>query len=163
MAYSVLLFLMPPVLVFGVYHLAVWFDVAGIGRRVFWRRVAIASVFAHLLLVIGFFLLTYIDYRTNQNLTPTAGSYEMFLFNGSEFWRVMVMFDALPTVVLLGLFGTLDRMGLAAVPLIPLTIGTVLAVGSLQWYWVGGAIGAGFEKLWSGLKTGDDDELPPWL
>jgi hypothetical protein len=35
--------------------------------------------------------------------------------------------------------------------------GTYL-IGSLQWYYVGGAVGAVLEKLWGGLKTGEDGE-----
>jgi hypothetical protein len=31
-------------------------------------------------------------------------------------------------------------------------------VGTLQWYYVGGAVGAIVQKVWDGLKTGDEGE-----
>jgi hypothetical protein len=38
----------------------------------------------------------------------------------------------------------------------------VYFVGSLQWYFVGGGVGAVLERFWSGLKTGDDEDQD-WL
>jgi hypothetical protein len=38
------------------------------------------------------------------------------------------------------------------------TVAITYVAGSIQWYFIGGAAGALLEKLWSGLKTGDDDE-----
>ena len=163
MGYIAALLLLPPTLVFGVYHLAIWFNLAGINGRVFWRRVAMSSASSHVVFALGFFLLAYFDYRATRDLVASAPPFDVFLFNGTEFWRVMLLFDTAPTISILGLFGLLSRFGIGSVPIIPMTVTVVLVIGSLQWYWIGGAIGAGFEKLWSGLKTGDDDELPPWL
>ena len=74
----------------------------------------------------------------------------------------MLVFDTVPTVVLLGVFGVLDRFSISFLPVIPLTFGIVLLAGTIQWYWVGGGIAAACERLWSGLKT-PDDEGPDWL
>ena len=35
---------------------------------------------------------------------------------------------------------------------------TVYLFGTLQWFWIGGGIGALLEKFWAGLKTGDEED-----
>jgi hypothetical protein len=42
-----------------------------------------------------------------------------------------------------------------------LTIAVTCSVGTLQWFLVGGGIGALLGRFWESLKTGDDDE--EWL
>ena len=37
-------------------------------------------------------------------------------------------------------------------------LGLIYVVGTVQWYFVGGAIGAILEKIWGGLKTGEEGE-----
>ena len=41
-------FVLPPLFVFGVYHLMTWFNVLRINERVFWKRVAISSAVSHM-------------------------------------------------------------------------------------------------------------------
>lgn len=160
MVYAFALFLLPPLLIFGIYHLTLWLNVLGIRGMVFWRRVALASAIAHVFLAAGLFLFSYLDYRANAALVGQA--FDTFFFNRSAFWHVMLVFDTVPTVVLLGVFGVLDRFSISFLPVIPLTFGIVLLAGTIQWYWVGGGIAAACERLWSGLKT-PDDEGPDWL
>jgi hypothetical protein len=155
--YILALILLPPLLVFGVYHLSLWCNVMAIQGRVFWRRVALASAISHLLLVIGFFLFSYVDYRLNRNISGAAAAFDMFLFNRSPFWSLLLLFDTAAMVLLLGVFGALDWLGISIGITLSLTSGIVLLAGTLQWYWIGGAIGAGLERLWSGLKGPDDE------
>ena len=166
MIYVLAAVLLPPLLVFGVYHLSVWFNVRGIGRDVFWRRVALASAISHLLLAIGFFCFSYFDYRLNGNIAGTPQRFDDFLFNRSPFWSLLFVFDTLAMGVLLGVFGALDWLDIRFGMTVPLTTAIVGLVGTLQWYGVGGAIGAGVERLWSGLKGPEDepgDEPRGWL
>jgi hypothetical protein len=37
-------------------------------------------------------------------------------------------------------------------------IGITYVVGTAQWYFVGGGIGAILQKIWDGLKTGEEGE-----
>ncbi len=155
--YAVAVVLLSPLLVFGVYHLSLWFNVMGIRTRVFWRQVALASAIAHLLLVIGFFVFTYVDYRLNANIAGAVGVFDVFLFSRSPFWSLVSVFDTVAMVVILGTFGTLDWLGIDFGTTVPVTAGIILLVGTLQWYWIGGAIGGAFERLWAGLKGPEDD------
>ena len=54
-------FLLPPLFVFGVYHLLTWFNVLRINGRVFWKRVAMTSGVCHVLLASGYFAFSYFD------------------------------------------------------------------------------------------------------
>ena len=51
----------------------------------------------------------------------------------------------------------MDRMGISGF-LLPVTFSVVYVLGTLQWYFGGGAIGAGLYRVWEGLKTGEDGE-----
>ena len=148
---------LPPLLVFGVYHLMTWFNLWGINQRVYWRRIAMASAISHILLASGFFVFSYFDYQANRQFAALGLDYADYLFNRSEFWRLMTIFDAIPMVCILGLFWALDRMGLALPGLVPATIVITLVAGTIQWYFIGGAIGALLERFWSGLKTTDEE------
>ncbi len=163
--YVLALVVLPPLFVFGIYHLSLWLNVAGIRSRVFWRRVALASAISHGVLALGFFLFSWLDYRMSGDIAGVNQSFESFLFNTSPFWSLMSVFDTIAMVVLLGVFGTLDNLGVGFGPVVGLTAAVVFLVGTLQWYWVGGSIGAAFERLWSGLKGPDDDPGGgrPWL
>jgi hypothetical protein len=149
---------LPPLLVFGLYHLMTWVNILNVNARVHWKRVALASAVSHLLLVTGFFVFTYFDYQANRQFSAFGLSYGDFLFNGSQFWRMVTIFDTAAMAVMVGLFAFLDRFGIAFSGLVPVTIAITYVVGSLQWYFLGGGIGALLEKFWSGLKTGDEEE-----
>src|SRR5262245_12867932 len=150
--------LMPILLVFGLYHLLTWYNVAGINRRPLWQRVGMAAAISHILLVAGFFAFSYFDYNANRNTTLAGFGFDGYLFNRSEFWRLMTIFDTAPMLVLLMIAAVLDRVGLNA-PLVLVAAGVTLVVGTVQWYFLGGLAGVLLSRFWSGLKTGDDDWL----
>ncbi len=113
-----------------------------------------------------FFCFSYFDYRLNGNIAGTPQRFDDFLFNRSPFWSLLFVFDTLAMGVLLGVFGALDWLDIRFGMTVPLTTAIVGLVGTLQWYGVGGAIGAGVERLWSGLKGPEDepgDEPRGWL
>jgi hypothetical protein len=149
---------MPVLLVFGLYHLLTWFDIWSINTRAYWKRVAIASAVSHVLLVTGFFVFSWIDYQQNSRISSSGLNFDAYLFNGFQFWRVLMIFDTAPTVVLVGLFALLDQWGRNLPGLMVITIATIYIIGTLQWYFVGGGVGAVLERFWSGLKTGDEPD-----
>jgi hypothetical protein len=157
MLYLLSAFLLPPLLVFGLYHLLTWINLFRINERVYWRRVAIASAAAHIVLATGFFIFTYVDYTAGR-LEAAGLSFSAFLFNRSEFWRLTTILDTATVLVILALFSLLDRMAVNPPQLLVLTIALVYIVGTLQWYWLGGAVGALLERFWEGLKTGDEED-----
>jgi hypothetical protein len=145
-------FLLPPLFVFGVYHLLTWFNVLRINERVFWKRVAITSALSHILLTSGFFLFSYLD--------AEGGAFGRYLFDRSDFWRMVTIFDTAAMLVMIGLFSILDRAGMNPPGLLAMTISITYLVGTLQWFLVGGGIGAMLERFFEGLKTPDppDDQ-----
>jgi hypothetical protein len=42
--------------------------------------------------------------------------------------------------------------------LLIVAIGMTYVVGTAQWYFLGGAVGAVLQKIWDGLKTGEEGE-----
>jgi hypothetical protein len=150
MLFTLASFLLPPLFVFGLYHLLTWFNVLQINKRVFWKRVAITSAIAHVLLATGFFVFSYMD--------SAETGFGVYLFNGSSFWRLMVIFDTLPMLVIIGLYTVFDRAGVNPPGLVALTLAITYVVGTVQWFFVGGAIGALLERFFEGLKTPDPDE-----
>src|SRR5262245_31562166 len=110
MVFTLASFLMPPLLVFGLYHLLTWLNAFGINQRTYWRRIALASAFSHVLLVTGFLVFAYVDLRAHARLEGTDTALGPFLFNRSEFWRLMTIFDTASTLAILGLFWVLDRL-----------------------------------------------------
>jgi hypothetical protein len=70
----------------------------------------------------------------------------------------MKIFDTLPMLVVLGVFSVLDRAGINPPGLVIVTFAITYLVGTLQWFWIGGGIGAVLEKFWAGLKTGDEED-----
>ena len=155
-------FLLAPLFVFGVYHLLTWFNFLRINQREYWKRVATASAICHVLLATGFLIFSYIDFRTRIPVEALNTSYGTYLFNRSNFWWLMTVFDTAPMLVLLAGFSTLDRMGINPPGLLIATFGVIYIVGSLQWYWIGAGIGALLERFWEGLKTGDEQD-EDWL
>jgi len=154
--------LLPLLLVFGLYHLMTWFNVFAINSLVYWKRVALTSALAHILLATGFFVFTYFDFLSNRELAGFELPYGTFLFDRSDFWPLLMIFDTLPWVILAVLFWMLVKIGLAPPGLLILTIVVTYVVGSVEWYFVGGGIGALLQRFWTGLKT-DDDEDQDWL
>ena len=150
--------LLPLLLIFGLYHLMTWFNILRINNRSYWRRVGLTSAISHVLLASGFFIFTYFDFLTNRDLGATSSSFGSFLFDLSQFWPLMTIFDTLPMAVLVGLFLILDWVGLAPPGLLVLTIVITYAIGTLEWYFVGGGAGALLSRFWSGLRTDDEEE-----
>jgi hypothetical protein len=150
MMYTLASFLMPPLFVFGVYHLLTWFNFLRINERVFWKRVAITSGICHVALVTGFLVFSYLD----------AGdmAFGPYLFNRSNFWKLTAIFDTAPMVVIIVLLGMLDRAGMNPPGLVALILGIIYVIGTVQWFLVGGALGAVLERFFEGLKTPDPEE-----
>ena len=162
MLYLLAVILLPPVLVFSLYHLGLWLGVPGMRRQVFWRRVAVASALAHVLLATAFFLFVWLDYRASASISNTPASLADHLFGSGDFLAVLWLMDPLPTVLLAGILGAMDWAGGGRRLILPVAIATVLAAGTLQWYWVGGGLAAAFERIWAALRTPGDD-LPDWF
>jgi len=155
-------FTMPVLLVFGLYHLLTWTDAFRINERIFWKRVGIASAVSHVILTIGFFVFSYIDYRMNQTTTFAGLGFDAYLFNRSEFWRVTTIFDTAPMLVFLGVALVLDKLNLNPGGLVAIAIGITIVVGTVQWYFIGGGIGALVGRFWSGLKAAQDEQEDPF-
>jgi hypothetical protein len=151
-------FMMPLLLVFGLYNLFVWFNLLNISSKTFWKRIALTSAISHVILATGFFVVSYVDYTMNLQTTLAGLGFDGYLFNRSEFWRLMTIFDTGPMLALLGIFGTLDKLGMNPPMLVAGTIAITLIVGTVQWYFVGGGLGLLLERFWSGLKTRDDTD-----
>ena len=150
MLFTLATFLLPPLLVFGVYHLLTWFNVLRINERVFWKRLAIASAVSHTVLASGFFVFSYVD--------AAGADFAAYLFNRSGFWRLMAIFDTALMLALIGLFTVLDRSGVNPPGLVTMTLAVTYVVGTLQWYFVGGGLGALLERFFEGLKTPDPED-----
>jgi hypothetical protein len=150
---------LPLILVFGLYHLMMWFNILRINRLVYWKRVGLASSIAHALLVTGFFVFTYFDYRANRDLSGFGLGYGTYLFDRSQFWPLMAIFDTLPMAILVGLFLLLDWLGLALPGLLLLTIAITFAAGTVEWYFVGGGLGTMLSRFWDALKIRDDEDF----
>jgi hypothetical protein len=151
-------FLMPVLLVFGLYHLLSWSNLRDWNSKTFRVRVGLASAIGHIILASGFFAFSYFDYNLNRSTTMAGVGFDNYLFNGPEFWRLMAYLDTAPMLALLGFFAILDRLGLDPPYLVAWSIAITLVVGTIQWYLLGGVIGLLLERFWSGLKTGDDED-----
>jgi len=83
--------------------------------------------------------------------------YATFLFQHSTFWQMLAVFD---TVALLGILAVFSLLSPAVGggTLLLVGIGMTYIVGTVQWYFVGGGIGALVQKIWEGLKTGEEGE-----
>jgi len=151
---SVASFLLAPLFVFGVYHLLTWFNIFRINERVYWQRIALASAISHILLLTGFLVFSWFD--------AAGAPFGPYLFNNSEFTRLLRVFDTTAMLVIVLVFSAMARVELNPPGLLFLTIGITYVIGSIQWFLIGGGIGALLEKFWSGLKTRDDED-EEWL
>lgn len=149
-------FMMPVLLVFGIYHLMTWFNVMNVNARSFWKKVGLTSAIAHVILAAGFFAFSYLDYSLNQKTTFVGIGFDGYLFNRSEFWRLMKIFDTAAMFSLLAIVSILDELALNPPFMVALAFTVTQIVGLLQWYFVGGAIGLIIERFWSGLKSAED-------
>jgi hypothetical protein len=147
-------FLLAPLFVFGVYHLLTWFNIFRINERVYWKRIAIASAISHVLLFSGFLVFSWFD--------AAGAPFGPYLFNNSEFTRLLRVFDTTVMLIILLVFSAMARADVNPPGLLVLTLGITYVVGSLQWFLIGGGIGALLERFWSGLKTREDED-EEWL
>jgi hypothetical protein len=158
MLFTLASFCLPPLLVFGVYHLLTWFDVFGINERAFWKRVAMASAICHVLLASGFFVFSYFDFQAHLRVEAEDARFGPYLFNRTDFWRLLTIFDTTPMLVIIVLFSALDRAGINPPGLLGWTLAITYIAGTLQWFLVGGAIGALLERFFEGLKTPEPED-----
>jgi hypothetical protein len=151
MLFTLASFLLPPLFVFGVYHVLTWFNVLRINERDFWKRVAITSAVSHVLLASGFLAFSYFD-------AANAATFDVYLFSRSNFWKLMTIFDTAPMLVIVVLFSSFDRAGMNPPGLIAITVAIIYTVGTVQWFFVGGGVGAVLERFFEGLKTPDPED-----
>src|SRR5262245_2231021 len=96
-------FLMPVLLVFGLYHLLSWFNPRDWNSKTFRVRVGLASAISHIILASGFFIFSYFEYSMNRSTTMAGLGFDVYLFNG-EFWQLMLYLDTAPMLTLVGVF-----------------------------------------------------------
>src|SRR5215467_8922718 len=150
--------LLPPLFVFGVYHLLTWGNVLAINKKPFWRRVAITSAICHLLLVSGFFAFSYFDFRAHLRLEPEGTSFGPYLLERSDFWRLITLFDTLPMLVILAVSSILEHAGVNPPGFLIWIVAITYFIGTLQWFFVGGGVGALLERFFEGLKTPEPED-----
>jgi hypothetical protein len=149
--------LLPLSLVFGLYHLFTWFNVFGINRHVYWKRVGLTAAISHFLLVTGFFVFSYFELQANRVFVVLGMNYSTFVLQHTEFWQLLAWFDTIPGIAVLGAFSLMARAGTSSY-LLPTAMAIIYIVGTLQWYFVIGGLGAAFQRIWDGLKTGEEGE-----
>jgi hypothetical protein len=71
---------------------------------------------------------------------------------------MMTVLDTTAMLVVIVLFSIFEQAGLNPPGLIPMTVAIIYIVGTLQWFVVGGGIGALLERFFEGLKTPDPEE-----
>jgi len=148
--------LIPLLLVFGLYHLFTWFNIFHINEQVYWKRIGLIAAISHFLLATGFFVFEWFDHQ-GVVYRLSGMDYATFLFQHSAFWQLLTVFD---TVAMLGILAVFSLMSPAvgAGTLLLVAIGITYIVGTAQWYFVGGGIGALLEKICDGLKNGEEGE-----
>ena len=70
----------------------------------------------------------------------------------------MTIFDTAPMIVIIAVLTVLDRAGINPPGLLALTLAITYGVGTLQWFCIGGGVGALLERFFEGLKTPDPDD-----
>src|SRR5262249_22908736 len=147
-------FLLAPLFVFGVYHLLTWFNIFRINERVYWKRIAIASAISHILLFTGFLAFSWFD--------AAGAPFGPYLFNNSEFTRLLRVFDTAAMVTILLVFSAMARAEVNPPGLLVLALSIAYVAGTVPWVLIGGGIGALLERFWSGLKSREDED-EEWL
>jgi len=61
-------------------------------------------------------------------------------------------------LVVIALFSAFDRAGVNPPGIVGITIAITYIVGTLQWFLIGGGIGAILERFFEGLRTPDPEE-----
>ncbi len=158
---TVVIVLLSLLLISSLYSTMMWLDLFGMRTSPFWRRAAVASAIGHVILLGGFLVLAYVDFRETSS-PAGGGSFTAFLFNDPDFWRVFLVFDTLAAVTVLGVLGVLDALGTGAGAIFPVFVAASAGLGTLQWFVLGGLAGKGVDRLLSGLRT-PDDEMPDWF
>ena len=69
-----------------------------------------------------------------------------------------MIFDTVPMFVLIAMFYLLDLAGINPPGLLAVTIAITYLAGTLQWFFVGGGIGALLERFFEGLKTPEPED-----
>src|SRR5689334_9610124 len=127
---SVASFLLAPLFVFGVYHLLTWFNIFRINERVYWKRIALASAIGHVVLLTGFLAFSWFD--------AAGAPFGPYLFNNSEFTRLLRVFDTAAMVIILFVFSIMARAEVNPPGLLVLTLAITYIIGSFQWFLIGG-------------------------
>jgi hypothetical protein len=154
---GLLVVLIPLLLVFGLYHLFTWFNIFRINDRVYWKRVGLTAAISHGLLSTGFFVFTWFELQSNRTFVGLGMDYGRYLFQHSAFWQLLGVFDTVAMLGILAVFTVMDWSGLTR-GVLPVAIAMTYIFGTLQWYFVGGGVGAALQKIWGGLKTGEEGE-----
>ena len=68
------------------------------------------------------------------------------------------LFDTAPMLVVIALFSAFDRAGVNPPGIVGITIAITYIVGTLQWFLIGGGIGAILERFFEGLRTPDPED-----
>jgi hypothetical protein len=153
MLYVFLLLSLPALLVFSLYHLAVWLVPVRFGPMEFWRRVAFSACLAHLALLAGLAALALAPAVLPSVTAPLLGSGEVF--------AILWVWDTAGSLLLGAAFGLVGEEMSSAI-FVLLALVAYLGLGSLQWYWLAGGLAAAFERLWESLRT-PGDHLPDWF
>jgi hypothetical protein len=148
---------LPLTLVFGLYHMFTWFNVLGINRHVLWKRVGMTAAISHFILVTGFFVFSYFELQSNRVYVAIGMHYSTFVLQHTEFWQLLLVFDTVPGLGVLGAFSLMGKAGMSTL-LLPVAMLIIYVVGTLQWYFVIGGLGALIDRFWDGLKTGEEGE-----
>jgi hypothetical protein len=148
--------LIPLLLLFGLYHLFTWFNVFRINERAYWKRIGLTAAISHFVLVTGYLIFAWFDHR-GLVYTLSGLDYSTYLFQHSMFWQLLAVFDTLPLLAILGVLALMTP-SVASEQVLVVAIVLIYTLGTLQWYFVGGGIGAILQKVWEGLKTGEEGE-----
>jgi hypothetical protein len=108
-------------------------------------------------LATGFFVFTWFDLQGNRIYAALGMTYARFLLEHSSFWQLLGVFDTVAMLAILAAFSIMDSVRVHG-GVLPVALGMTYVVGTLQWYYIGGGVGAVLQKIWDGLKTGEDGE-----
>src|SRR5262249_47963742 len=106
---------------------------------------------SHILLASGFLAFSYFD-------AGNAAAFDVYLFDRSNFWMLMTVFDTASMLAIVVLFSAFDRAGMNPPGLLAMTVAIIYVIGTIQWFLLGGGIGALLERFFEGLKTPDPED-----